>query len=258
MRLLLLAAITFLHGSLRAQTLWSPTGRHTGLGSYSNNFQNVFSTAYQPAGLANIPLSSAGVYTERRFMLKELALYILDAAFHTAKGGIGTSLIQTGNKYWHQQLLALAYGKQLSKNLGIGLHFNYTITSTQGMGSEGSVGFRLGGIWHTNKQLHIGCLLAKEQNKSIIGAGLGFEASKDCLVTAEIINWANYFQAKLGFIYRVASALAILAGGGAGTQQNFAGFNIYWNAWTIGFTSGFHTTLGITPSIALSWQQAAK
>jgi hypothetical protein len=250
-------AIVFLSESLMAQPLWEPAGKNIAAGSYAKNFQDVFSMAYQPAGLAN-SATAVGVYTESRFLLKELSLYLLDANFSLGKNGLGLGLYRFGNKYWYQQQFAFAYGQELGKSCALGLQFNYTHTKAQTVGGSGELGFKLGGLWHVNKQLHIGCLLAREQQEISLAGGLGFEASRDCMVTAEVISISNYLQAKLSFIYRVANALAVMAGASAGTQQNFAGINIYWNAFKIGFATGFHATLGLTPSIAVSWQRASE
>ncbi|SEA31168.1 hypothetical protein SAMN05660909_01481 [Chitinophaga terrae (ex Kim and Jung 2007)] len=255
MKFILPVLLCFVVQSMKSQPVWMPAGKHPGVESYSSNFQDAFSASYHPGALGTISQPSIGAYAENRFLLKALALYSLQAAIPLSSGAANAGLLQFGNKYWRQQQLLIGYGLGLGKRTGIGVQFLYANTKSFGYPASGEVGFKLGAMYHTKRRLHIGCMLFNTSQKMITYAlGLGFEASKDCLLAAELFSISNYFQGRVGVIYRVATALALLAGTGAGVQHNYAGMNIYWHSMKIGMVAGFHPQLGITPSLSVLWQ----
>jgi len=66
----------FINGLCKAQALRQPISAvYLGLGTYSTQQQDVFSFVNNQAALAQTEHASAGVYSERRFMLTETSVY---------------------------------------------------------------------------------------------------------------------------------------------------------------------------------------
>jgi hypothetical protein len=75
---------------LSAQTVRQPlVSSYPGLGAYSKNAADAFSSMVNPAALANIQQTGAGVYSERRFLLNALSQYTAVAGFQTNSGSFG-------------------------------------------------------------------------------------------------------------------------------------------------------------------------
>ena len=242
---------------LPAQPLLTPIGKNTAVGSYSRHFQNVIAAWNNPAGLSCLPEFSAGIYSENRFLLKGASLYALMAAIPVQSGAFGGSLARLGNSAWYQQRISGAYGRSLGRKLGIGLQFNYETTAVQGLGSSSGIGFDGGMLWHVSEKLHTGLQVYKLSGMPpVYSGGAGFEASRDCLLTAGVVNTGAVTNVKAAVYYRIIPALALEIGVASGPAYNNAAVIFYLRSLRIDIAAGFHPQLGITPSTSLIWQPA--
>ncbi|MGF6850826.1 hypothetical protein QFZ51_006061 [Chitinophaga sp. W3I9] len=254
-QLLLTVLFTWWIALLYAQPLLMPVGKNTGSGSYSRHFQQVVSAWYNPAGLSCLSSFAAGIYTENRFMLKEASLYAATVAIPAGTGAFGGSITRLGNAAWHQQRLSGAYGMQLGRRAGIGLQFNYETTSVQGLGTTGNISFDGGMLWHISEQWHGGLHVYKPADASVLySGGLGFEASRDFLLTGEVVSMGAFTAVKASAYYRVIRQLALEMGIASGQAYNSAAVILFLRSLRIDIAAGFHPQLGITPVTSLIWQ----
>ncbi|WP_436487549.1 hypothetical protein [Chitinophaga sp. ARDCPP14] len=254
-QLLLTVLFTWWIALLYAQPLLMPVGKNTGSGSYSRHFQQVVSAWYNPAGLSCLSSFAAGIYTENRFMLKEASLYAAMVAIPAGTGAFGGSITRLGNAAWHQQRLSGAYGMQLGRRAGIGLQFNYETTSVQGLGTTGNISFDGGMLWHISEQWHGGLHVYKPADASVLySGGLGFEASRDFLLTGEVVSMGAFTAVKASAYYRVIRQLALEMGIASGQAYNSAAVILFLRSLRIDIAAGFHPQLGITPVTSLIWQ----
>lgn len=242
---------------LSAQSLLMPIGKNTSVGSYSRHFQNVIAAWANPAGLSCLPEFTAGIYAENRFLLKAASLYAAMAAIPVSAGAFGAGITRLGNSAWYQQRISGAYGRSVGRKVGIGLQFNYETTAVQGIGTTGSVGVDGGILWHISEKMHTGLQVFKSGSMSpVYSGGAGFEASRDCLLTAEIINAGAVTSVKAAAYYRIVPALALEMGIASSPAYNNAAVIFYLRSLRIDIAAGFHPQLGITPSTSLIWQPA--
>lgn len=242
---------------LSAQSLLLPIGKNAGIGSYSRHFQQIVSVWNHPAGLSDLPVFSAGIYSENRFLLKAASLYAVMMAFPTPGGTFGGSLVRLGNSAWHQQQLSGAYGRNLGRRAGIGLQFNYESTAVQGAGTASALSVDAGILWHYNERVHTGLQVRKGSGKEVsYSGGAGFEASRDCLLTAMVTSTGSMTSIKAAVYYRLISALALEMGIASGPAYHNAAVIFYLRSLRIDIAAGFHPQLGITPSTSLIWQPA--
>jgi hypothetical protein len=254
-QLLLTLISTWWISLLSAQPLLMPVGKNTGTGSYSRHFQNVIAAWTNPAGLSCLTELSAGIYSENRFLLKAASMYAAMIAIPVPAGAFGGSIARLGNPAWHQQQLSGAYGRSLGRKVGIGVQFNYETTAVQGVGAVSAVSFDGGILWHCSEKLHTGVQVRKSGHDPVMySGGAGFEASRDFLLTASVINTGSMTSMKAAAYYRIVRALALEIGMASSPAYNNAAVIFYLRSLRIDIAAGFHPQLGITPSTSLIWQ----
>ncbi|HWV68901.1 hypothetical protein [Chitinophaga sp.] len=254
-QLLLALLLTAQIALLYAQPLLTPVGKYTGSGSYSRHFQQVISAWSNPAGLSCLSSLAAGIYAENRFMLKAASLYAAMVAVPVQGGTFGGSITRLGNSAWNQQRLSGAYGMQLGRKVGAGLQFNYETTSVQGFGSTGKINVDGGLLWHISEQWHGGVHVYKPADAAVVySGGVGFEASRDFLLTGEVIGMGAFTTVKASAYYRIIRQLALEIGVASGAAYNNAAVILFLRSLRIDIAAAFHPQLGITPATSLIWQ----
>src|SRR6195952_5331103 len=124
------------------QSARSPlSARYTGISTYSNNFTDAFSGSNNQAALAQTKQASAGVYGERRFLLKELSNYAAAISLPSKLGGFGVSINYFGGQNFNTSQVGLGYGKKLGDKIDIGIQINYNMIKLSGYGSGSAINF---------------------------------------------------------------------------------------------------------------------
>ena len=98
------------------------------------------------AALAHINSLTAGIYSERRFLLQELSLYQLAVALPTSSGNFGVSASYFGSAQNNESVIGLAYGRKLGEKVSIGAQFNYVSMQVAGYGNASTINFEAGSI----------------------------------------------------------------------------------------------------------------
>ena len=75
---------------------YSPGTFYTGVGAYSHHFSQSFSFLANQAVLGGVSRTSAGVYTEQKYGLKELSMFMASAAIPVKGGGVGIAMQYAG------------------------------------------------------------------------------------------------------------------------------------------------------------------
>jgi hypothetical protein len=254
-----------------AQPVWLPAGPQQAGGAYSAQFQQVFTAMYNQAALAQLPAFTAGVFSERRFMLKETALHALTMALPVSAGAFGLSVQQFGFSAFRQQKLGIAYGRPLGARLSIGLQLDYLSTSMQQYGEAATITFEAGCLLHLTPQLHAGFHVfnppARQLDRSglqdlpvIYTAGVGYEVSGAFLLSAELVreNSRSLTTARIMGEYRVLPRCSLQLGLSTDPQLSGGGFSFNWQNLRICLSGTYHPLLGITPATAIIWQSAKK
>jgi hypothetical protein len=247
-----------------AQVIRAPlSSRYTGIGTYSQNFTDAFSGATNQAALAEIKNATAGIYGERRFMLKELSNYAAAIVLPSGPGGFGIGVNYFGSQNFSASAIGLGYGRKLSDQVDIGAQFNYNMIKLAGYGSSGAVNFELGTLWHVTGKLHLGIHVynpvggkfGKENSEklaSIYKAGLGYEASDKFFVSIETAKEEDQpVNVNAGIQYIFAAQFFARAGVVTGSNSYFFGLGLKWNVCRIDAAITWHPQLGFTPAIML-------
>ena len=249
------------------QSLKSP---YLKTGAYSHNQSDVFSTIANQAVLANITSFSAGVFSERRFMLNELNLFSAAFALPTQSGNFGLELQHFGNSNYSEMQAGIAYGRKLSDYVDIGAQFNYYSMRVSGYGSAGSVNFAAGAIFHFTDQLHGGIHVynptssrigknEEERIPALYSVGLGYDASDNFFVSTSIEKEENEdLNVIASMQYKFADRFLARGGVASTTSVFFFGVGFSLQSFRLDATASVHPQLGVTPGLMLIYVQPAK
>ena len=257
--------------NILAQTVRSPiSAAYAGVGALSNNNVDVFCIAANQAALAKLNHACAGVYSEKKFMLKELGAYNAAAAITTGSGNFGLDGRYFGSADYSETQLGLAYARSLGSKIDLGLQFNYYALRIAGYGNAFSVNFELGAIFHLtdnfNAGLHVynplGSKLGKngeEKLASIYSFGIGFEPSPSFFFSLELTKEENKPpNVTAGLQYKLLPQLLVRGGISAATSSMYFGIGFQWKSIRLDATASYHPQFGVSPGIMLQYAFANK
>ncbi|HEV8283690.1 MAG TPA: hypothetical protein VGQ09_05240 [Chitinophagaceae bacterium] len=247
-----------------SQTNRNPiSASYLGLGAYSNNHIDVFSFHANQAALAKTKDVSAGIYGEKRFLLKELSLYDASVALPTHSGNFGFDARYYGFADYNETQLGLAYAKNLGSKVDVGVQFNYYAIRVEGYGTASTFNFEVGTILHLTEKMNagvhvynpIGGKLGKNEEEklaSLYSAGIGFEASQEFFTSIEIEKEEDKpVNINAGLQYKFLPQLLARGGVSTATSSMYLGVGLYWRSMRLDAIASYHTQLGITPGLVL-------
>lgn len=247
-----------------SQTVRQPlSASYPGLGAYSKNTADAFSFTVNPAALANVKQSGAGVYSERRFLLNAFSQYTAVAGLLTNSGAFGLQADYFGYANYTETQLGLGYARSLGSKIDIGAKFNYYSLRIPAYTSASAIHFEAGVLMHLSEKLHagfsvfnpVGGALNKTTNEkiaSVFRGGLGYEVSDRFFISAEIIKEENKNTGvNAVFQYEPAKQLLIRAGINTVHTQPFAGIGLRFSLFRVDVATAYHPQLGISPAVMI-------
>ncbi len=233
------------------------------MGAYSKNLTDAFSGSVNQASLAEVKYATAGVYAERRFMLKELSSFSAAIALPSKLGGFGIAARYFGAQNFNASQLGLGYGRKLHEKIAIGLQFNYNMMRLPGYGSDGVVNVEAGALVHITAKLHMALhvynpvggkfsKLEKEKIASVITAGFGYEASPLLFICSDISKQEDQpVNINAGMQYIFADHFFARMGIASSTGNYFFGLGLQWKNIRLDAVSSWQGQLGFTPGLLL-------
>ena len=233
------------------------------MGAYSNHHIDVFSFHANPAALVKLSSSSAGVYSERRFLLKELSLYNLAAAVPTHSGNFGLDARYYGFADYNETQLGIAYARNLGTKADVGIQFNYYTVKIAGYGNAPAINFEIGTILHLTDKLNAGLHVynpvggklgknGEEKLPFIYSGGFGYEASEKFFFGIEIEKEEDKpVNVNAGLQYKFLTQLQARAGVSTATSSMYSGIGLGWRSVRLDVTASYHPQLGITPGLLI-------
>ena len=264
-RCLLYCACVFLSCStVHAQTVKTPVASaFTRLNTYSTLHANAFSFDGNQAALAGIKNVSAGVYSEKRFLLKELSMYTAAVALPTTSGNFGLKADYFGDASYNETGLGLAYARKLGNKIDVGIQFNYYSFKTAGYGNASAVNAEAGMILHITDELNVGFHVynptsvtigktGEEKMPAIYAAGLGYDVSSRLFMGAEIEKIEDQpVNVNAGMQYYFDEKLFASAGISSAVASYYFGFGVAIKNIQLSAVASIHPQLGITPGLML-------
>jgi hypothetical protein len=256
--------LVFFRAGTVAQTVRSPISlAYTEVGALSNNSVDVFCAAANQAALAKLNHASAGVYSEKRFMLKELGFYDVAVAIPTHSGNFGFDGRYFGFTDYNETQLGLAYARNVGSKIDLGAQFNYYAVRIVGYGNASSVHFDAGMILHLTDNLNVGLHVynpmgsklgknGEEKLASMYSFGIGFEPSRNFFFSLELAKEEDKPPSvNAGLQYKFLPQLLARGGVSTSTSTMFFGIGFEIKSMRLDATASYHPQLGISPGIML-------
>lgn len=249
---------------IQSQSLRKPiAASYVGLGAYSVNHTDVFSFSSNQAALARIKDPAFGVYGESRFLLAETNMYSAVLALPTEHGNFGFQADYFGFKNFNESQLGIAYARSLGDKLDLGIKFNYYSLTIPGYQRSSAINFEIGAITHLTDKIHagihfynpVGGYLSKtnrEKLTSMYKFGIGYEASENFLVSAEVVKTEDVpVNVIAGVQYNFEKQFFAKAGILTENGSPYAGAGIIWDNLRLDVSASYHPQLGISPGLML-------
>ena len=253
-----------MHVKIKAQVLRQPINAgYISMGSYSSKHTDPFSLIGNIAALAHQKHTTAGLYTERRFLLSAVNFVNSVLSVHTPKGNFSLQAEYFGFKSYRESQIGLGYSRSLGSKLDIGLKFNYFSLAIPQYGNISTVGFDLGFIAHLSENLNVGFDACNpigarffgspgEKLRSVYTFGIGYDASDVFFVTTSIIKEEDMpVDVDAGIQYNYSKRFFIRAGIKTATSAAYAGAGYSWNMYRLDATASYHPQLGFSPGVML-------
>ena len=248
--------------TVHAQLVRTPVSAfYPSINTYSSQFKDVFSFRSNSAALAGIKQLSAGVFSERRFMLQELSSYSFAAALPTASGNFGLRGDYYGGSLYKESTIGLGYGRRLGERVDVGVQFQYHSLSASTYGSSSTVTFDAGAVLHLAEGLQTGIHVynpvgmkmgkgGEEKLPAVYSAGIGYDVSPQLFIGAEAQKAEDQpLSINAGLHYAFADRLIARGGISSATSVYYLGFGVKLKAVRLDATASFHPYLGVTPGL---------
>lgn len=231
--------------------------------AYSAHHKDAFSFAGNPASLGRMDRPSAGLASERKFLLRELSTYYAMAAVPYHRGSFGFAGRYSGFSGFNDARLGLAYGRALTEKVDLGVQFNYFQVSIAGYGHASTVYGAAGLLFHPTDQVHAGFTiinpaggaLGKSYPEKIATQwvfGWGIDLTQELFIGGTIDQAETQpVQVQAGIRYCPVTRLMIRLGVNAGTGSVFFGTGFWLRHMRLDVTAAYHQQLGITPGVGL-------
>ena len=240
--------------------------RSAALGHASSCLFDVWSARNNQGSLGFLRKSEVGAFYENRFFVKELTQSGFAAAIPIKKGTFGLSYSSLGYKLYRESHMTLSYGMKLTDNIAAGIGFDYLNTRIADI--YGNANALTGSVGLTAKILpqvvissHVfnpfRAKITNYNNEKIptifkLGAQYIFSKKVSILAEAEKTS-AQKINMKGGIEYNPSSLIYLRVGGSSYPTQASFGVGVNYNGLKIDMCTSYHSILGLSPQIGLSY-----
>ena len=227
---------------------------------------NLWAAWNNQAGLASIENVEAGMYTELPYAISELQYSGFAIAVPSKNfGTFALNVNYFGYSLYNESTFGLAYGKQLSKTISVGIGFNYNqIAISEPNGNAGTVTAELGIQTKILPKLKTAVHLynptrasidsesSDEKLPGIVKFGINYQASEKVNVLSEVEkDFDNDAIFKTGFEYVLHEDIVVRAGIHSNNFEYAFGLGYHFSGFTVDLASRYQQDLGFTPSLSL-------
>lgn len=241
-----------------------------GTAAYNIKNADVFSGMVNTAAYSYIKSAAAGVYGEKRFLMKELGSYAAIVAMPIKQGVAGLQMDYFGSASFNESQFGLFYARKVSEMIDVGVKLNYYSVAVPGYGRAAAATFEAGVLFHLTEKLHSGLHIYNpggskigkqrmEQLPAIYKYGLGYEFSESVFIIAQVEKVEDMpVEVSSTLQYNINKMVYIRAGFATGATGTFAGFGYILPFARVGISAAYHQYLGFTPGVQLIFEQKNK
>lgn len=251
-----------------------PVGaRFAGMGGTGLTLADLWSVRLNPAGLAGLDKSVAGVFYQRHFFSEDLAHQGLAVALPVGKGCFGIAGDRFGYDLYNETRGSLAYAMRFGEGLRAAVQMNYLGVQLGGnYGSTSAFTAELGVQAKLTDELWLGAHLfnpnrAKldattesaitldERVPTLLRAGLGWIVSTKLTLTGEVEKDIDYDERfRFGVEYNPNKVLFLRTGISTGAVQGHFGVGFRMKQLDVDLAVALRSQLGATPMLNLNYR----
>jgi len=245
-----------------------PVGaRPAGMANAVLNTTDIWSAFHNQAGLAHIENFTAGAFYENKFLISEMAYTGIGMASPLGAGTIGLTYANFGFSVYGESKLGLSYGLKLSEKFSIGVQANYhnTVIQAENYGSTNTFTAELGLRLEVSEKVSLAAHIFNptrsqlneyndERLPTILRFGAQYNISDELLVTGEVekdIDETGLVRA--GIEYQPVDILYIRLGASSQPSLFAFGLGINLGQFQFDLASTYHSVLGYSPQVSLSF-----
>lgn len=200
-------------------------GRSNAMGNCSVSFNDFWSIQNNPAGMADYHFLGVGFSYENRFFMKELSFYNAAFVMPVNIGTFGLSMSRFGFEYFNENKLGLAYARDFSPYLKMGLKLDYLLFNfSDDYEKRRTATFELGIQSDITDDLRIGVYvfnpinvklktIHNERIPVVFRFGFAYRVTKDFLATSEVeYNSERRLDYRFGLEYHTLNEFYIRVG----------------------------------------------
>lgn len=231
------------------------------------SISDTWSTFHNQAGLSGIHNFKAGVFYESRFMVDELSLAAGSLILPIDAGTFGFSFYQFGKGTYKENKMGLAFSKQLTQKLHLGIQLDYFSSRLpENNKTFGFATFEAGIIYSFNKKLFLGghvfnpilngieTVEGKQKSPTIFRVGGHYQFDEMVLISFETQkDLENPILFKTGIEFTPIENLALRFGVSGKPINYTAGLGFTFKKITTDIGFSYHGNLGITPSLSIQF-----
>ncbi len=242
-------------------------GRSMGMAGASVTLSDFWSAENNQAGLGFMNEVGGGLYYENRFGIKEMSIKAGAFAYPLKFGSFGLSVSSYGFKLYNENKVGISYGQKLSDKFSAGVQINYVSTQLgENYGKRQSITGAFGIMAKLSKELTLAAHLYNptrskisdynnEKTPTIMRLGLMYKFSEKVLLAADAEkNIYEKAMIKSGLEYHPINILYFRIGVATNPTQNNFGIGIQTKELRIDMATGYHTKLGFSPAVSISYQ----
>lgn len=240
--------------------------RSAALGHASSCLFDVWSSRNNQGSLGFIRQADVGAFYENRFFVKELSQSGFAAVVPIKKGTFSLAYSSLGYKLYRESQFTLGYGLKLAENVSLGVGFDYLNTKIGDIYGKanaftGSLGLNIKLLPQLTIATHIYNPFRvsitnynNEKVPTIFKFGAQYIFSKKVFLIAEAEKTsAQKLNVKAGIEYNPSSLVYLRVGGATYPTQASFGIGVNYQGLKIDISSMYHSILGLSPQIGLSY-----
>jgi hypothetical protein len=212
----------------------------------------------QPASINRLKSFSAVVYTEKRFLLKELNHSMAAIGLPVSFGGLGLIIQNSGSQELNQNSVGLIYGKNLGK-LDLGIRFTYSRLNISGYGTEVTMQYELGSSWQVTDKIQSTVLLSNPFSTAVYRFGLGCKASEKVFASFQVIKEdEKAIDLNISVYYLLVKKIFIQCGIQTQTSSPYWSAGYQLKKLRLESYCSYHPQLGFSPALSLIFSSKEK
>jgi hypothetical protein len=250
--------------NLSAQNLNFNGARASSVGNAATALLDGWAYFYNPGAISFIEKSSIGINYSNQYFFQELQQQDVVYNQKMKRGVFSSAISYTGFNALSQVRIGAGYALKLSDNFSLGVQFNYFQKRYIQVGNlrQKRITTEIGGLykvssnWTMGVAIHDleGFLRDKNENLSDLRLGSDFIFSdKLHLLVDGYKSFYTPFQLRMGLEYQPVKAFFFRVGVVNNPLNLAFGIGCHFSKFNFDLSSTYHTTLGWSPSISMSY-----